>query len=170
MRRSRVTLATIDAAATVAQRASPSTRFFCGQASAGSLPKSVITSSGTGGLLGGLGGGGRNDVDPLLAQARGLAGERAEVVELAAPHAAVPDHLHALDARRVQREGTLDADAVGDAADGERGARALSALADDGAVEDLRALLLALDDLHVHADLVAGLETLAILLELRRLN
>src|SRR5207249_3258695 len=67
-------------------------------------------------------------------------------------------------------ERALDAHAVGDAADGERGARALSALADDGAVEDLRALLLALDDLHVHADLVAGLETLAVLLELRRLN
>src|SRR3989442_6557476 len=46
MIRSRVTLATIDAAATLAQRRSPATRFFCGQGRAGRLTKSVMISSG----------------------------------------------------------------------------------------------------------------------------
>jgi len=47
MIRSRVTFATIDAAATLAQRRSPATRFCCGQGRAGRATKSVMISSGT---------------------------------------------------------------------------------------------------------------------------
>jgi len=47
MIRSRVTFAMIEAAATVAQRASPSTRFVCGQARPLSATKSVMTRSGS---------------------------------------------------------------------------------------------------------------------------
>ena len=43
------------------------------------------------------------------------------------------------------------------------GIEALAATPDDGALEHLQPLLLALDDLDVHAHLVAGLKTLAIL-------
>src|SRR5262249_25035235 len=123
----------------------------------------------TGALLG-FGRGGGDDVDPLLAQARSLAGQRAEIVELAAPHPRVAHDVHAVDPRGGKRKGALHADAVRDAPDRERGARALTTLADDRAVEDLRTLFLALDDLHVHADLVPGLEAVSILFELRRLN
>src|SRR5581483_11783432 len=52
----------------------------------------------------------------------------------------------------------------------ERRARALATPADDRAVEDLSPLLLALDDLHVHAGLVAGIEPLPVLLQLPRLH
>jgi len=46
MIRSRTTFATIDAAATLAQRRSPATRFFWGQGRAGRVTKSVMISSG----------------------------------------------------------------------------------------------------------------------------
>src|SRR5262249_45668662 len=104
--------------------------------------------------------------DALLAQARGLAGEVAQVVELRASDATAAHDFHALDARRVQGEGPLDAHAVGDAADGEGGPRPFAALADDDALERLQPLLLALDDFHVHAHGVTGGEAVAVLLEL----
>src|SRR5205809_258466 len=65
---------------------------------------------------------------------------------LAATHAGAPHDFDAIDPRRVQRKRPLDADAVGDAPNGERGARAFTTLANDRAVEDLRALFLALDN------------------------
>src|SRR5687767_11188349 len=64
----------------------------------------------------------------------------------------------------------LHAHAVRDAAHGERGAEAFAALADDGALEHLGALLLTLDDPHVHAHEIAGIEALAVLLELSGFN
>src|SRR5262245_17639486 len=113
----------------------------------------------------GLGGGG-NLGDALFAEAGSLAGELAQVVELRAPHAAPARQLHALDAGRVQREGPLHPDAVGDPADGEGGLAAFPTLADHHALEELGPLLLALDDLHVHAHGVARLEAVAVLLDL----
>ena len=59
---------------------------------------------------------------------------------------------------RVHREGALDADAVADLADGEGLAEARALAADDGALEDLDALLGALDDPHVDLQRVAGSE------------
>ncbi len=47
MMRSRVTLAMMEAAATEADRRSPSTRFRCGHRSPGTVTKSVNTSSGS---------------------------------------------------------------------------------------------------------------------------
>src|SRR6476661_7984291 len=55
---------------------------------------------------------------PLL-DARRLAGEMAQVVELRAPHAATPDDLDVGQHGAVEREDALDADAVGDLADRE---------------------------------------------------
>src|SRR6185369_14381076 len=63
-----------------------------------------------------------------------------------------------LDAGRVEREDALDADVEGDFADREGRASASAVLLDDGALEHLNALLVALDDLVVHADRVAGAE------------
>src|SRR5262249_6336418 len=114
----------------------------------------------------GLGDRRRDLGDALLAQARGLAGEVAQVIELRASNATAADDLDALDAGRVQRERPLDAHALRDAADGEGRPRPFAALADDDALERLQPFLLALDDLHVHAHGVAGDEAVAVLLEL----
>src|SRR5262249_59799790 len=51
-----------------------------------------------------------------------------------------------------------------------RRAAALAAPTDHDALEELRPLLLALDDLHVHADRVTGGESRPVLLELYRLD
>src|SRR6185436_2623335 len=103
-------------------------------------------------LLGGL-------VAALLAlDAGGLAFELAQIVEARPPDLATGDDLDLLDARRVQREDALDADAVGDLADRERGARPAAMLADHDALEDLHALLVAFLDQRVNADAVSGAE------------
>src|SRR5688572_5399189 len=72
-----------------------------------------------------------------LLDARGLAGEIAEVVEAGATHAATRHHFDLLDARRVQREDALDADAVAHLAHGEGGASAALGALDDHALEHL---------------------------------
>src|SRR5262249_28825848 len=110
-------------------------------------------------------GSGRGDGDPLLPEARRLAGALAQVVELGAPDVARLHHLDPLDPRRMEREGPLDADAVGHAPDREAGPGTLPALADHDALEDLHALLLALHDLGVHPHGVAGLERPAVPLQ-----
>src|SRR5579864_2422116 len=96
-------------------------------------------------------------VAPLLDAGR-LAAQRAQVVELGAPHLAAPDHLDAAERRRVQREDALDADAARDLPHGEGLASAAAAPADDHALEDLDAFLVTLDDPHVDAHRVAGAE------------
>src|SRR5258708_23571259 len=92
-----------------------------------------------------------------LADARPLAHLLAQVVQLGAAHVAVAQHLDAVDARRVQQEGALHADAVGDAADGELRTQAdLAAERDDHALEHLDALARSLHDLDVDAHRVPG--------------
>ena len=54
-----------------------------------------------------------------LAEGGGLADAVAQEVELGAPGDAVAHDLDLVDARRVDHEGALDADAAGDAPDGD---------------------------------------------------
>src|SRR5215213_8046515 len=88
----------------------------------------------------------------LLLDLRGLAAQVAQVVQLGAADVAAADDLDLVQDRRMHREGALDADAETDLADGERLADALALAADDGALEDLDARAVALDDLHVNLE------------------
>src|SRR5439155_12783195 len=113
---------------------------------------------------------GRGQDHPLLPEPRRLPAPGPEIEELGAADVPRLHHLDPLDPGRVEGERPLDADAVGDAPDGEAGPRALAALPDDHALEDLDALLLTLDDLHVHAHGVARGEVSPVALEHPRLD
>src|SRR5438132_377665 len=93
-----------------------------------------------------------------LADARRLAGARAQVIELRAAYVALSLHLDRGDERRVGLEGALDALARGDLAHDERRVEAAVALRDHHALEGLHPLSLALDHVHVHEHRVAGRE------------
>ena len=82
----------------------------------------------------------------------------AQEVELGAPGDAVPDDLDLLDARAVDLERPLDADARRDAPDGDGPGDPATAQAHDGPLEDLDALAVALDDLGGHLHGVTGRE------------
>src|SRR4029079_7983094 len=90
--------------------------------------------------------------------ARLLADLLPEVVELRPAHVPACRHLELLDLRRMKREGSLDADSEGLLTDGERLAGTAALPLDHDALEDLRALAVALDDLKVHPHAVAGAE------------
>ena len=98
------------------------------------------------------------DARLLLANARRLAGEIAQVVELGATDAAAAHHDDLGEHGAVHREDALDADAVGDLADGERRADTAAAARDADAFERLDALLFTFLDADVHAKRVAGAE------------
>ena len=98
----------------------------------------------------------RSLASAALAQRGGLADAAAEEVELGSTRDAVADHLDLLDARRVDHEGPLHADAAGDAAHGDLLVQATAAQAHDRPLEDLDALAVALDHLDRHANRVAG--------------
>src|SRR4051812_47570287 len=100
---------------------------------------------------------GRSGLAALL-DLGGLAAQVAQVVELRPPHVATGDDLDLLEDRRVQREGALDTDPEGDLADGEGAADAGALDPDADALEDLDARAVALDDLDVHLEGVAGAE------------
>src|SRR5690606_18843107 len=94
-----------------------------------------------------------------LLDAGGLASQISQVIELGAPHLAAAHHLDLLDARRIDQERSLDADAVrGDAAHGEVLVHTAGAAADDHALEDLDSLAISFDDLRMHANGVASAE------------
>src|SRR5690625_4977114 len=97
-------------------------------------------------------------VGALLPDAGLLAGQAAQVVELGAAHIAAGDDLDLVDGRGVDGEHALHADAEGDLADTEGLAHAVALAAHDVALEDLDARAVALDDLHVDLDVVAGAE------------
>src|SRR3954447_26409120 len=88
----------------------------------------------------------------------GLAAEVAQVVELRAAYVATGHDLDLLEDRGVDREGALDADAEGDLADREGPADARALDSDHDALEHLDAGAVALDDLDVDLDGVAGAE------------
>src|SRR5204863_8471611 len=106
----------------------------------------------------------------VFGDARRASGTVAQVVELRATHRGPHGDLDLVDARGVHREDALDADAVGHLADGEGLAVLATATTKDRAFEHLDALLVALDDLHVHAHGVAGLEGRHVLAELAVLD
>src|SRR6266478_512222 len=93
-----------------------------------------------------------------------------QVVELRPAHRAAGDDLDAVDARRVHREGALHPDSIRRLADREGLAVRAALAADDRALEDLDALLVALDDAYVHAHGVARLERGHLLAELLGLD
>src|SRR5690606_26078316 len=94
----------------------------------------------------------------LLLDLRLLAAQRAQVVQLRAAHVTAGDDLDRVDGGRVQREGPLDADAEADLPHGEGLAHAAAGASDHDALERLDAGAVALDDLDVHLDGVAGTE------------
>jgi len=87
-----------------------------------------------------------------------LAAEVSQVVELRATHVATGDDLDVVDHRAVHRERALDAHLEADLADGEGLAHTVAGAADDDALEDLDAGAVALGDVDVHLDGVAGAE------------
>src|SRR5690606_29756479 len=114
---------------------------------------------GVGGSRGGGGLGARLGVaGQVFLDARLLALEATQVVQLAGADATAALDLDRLDRRAVGLEHALDAVAVRDLAHGERGVEAGVLLADDHAFIGLDALAVALLHLHVHDDGVAGTE------------
>src|SRR5262249_5065356 len=104
--------------------------------------------------------GGRHD-DPralLLADARRLAAELAQVEQLGATDATTTDDDDVRDHRAMHGEDALDAHAVGDLPDREAFADSAAAASDAHAFERLDALLVAFLDAHVHAQSVARAE------------
>src|SRR3972149_8689313 len=93
---------------------------------------------------------------PALAEGGGLADALAQEVELGSAGHAVAHDLDLLDARRVDLESALDADAGAQRAHGDRASDPAPAQAHDRALEDLDALAVALDDLGRDAHGVAG--------------
>src|SRR5450432_679693 len=98
------------------------------------------------------------DLNLALLDPRSLAGGGAQIVELRATDAATADDVHVAEHGAVDREDALDADAVGDLANGEGLADAAAALGDAHALERLQPLLLTFLYTHVHAQRVARAE------------
>src|SRR5439155_15268990 len=107
-----------------------------------------------------LGGAGlwHHDAHLLLLDARGLARDVADEIELGAADAAAAQHVDLGEHRAVHREDALDANAVGDLANRERLADPTAAARDAHALERLNALLLTFLDAHVHTQRIAGAE------------
>src|ERR1035437_6002243 len=90
-----------------------------------------------------------------LAERRGLADALAQEVQLGAAGNAVAHHFDLLDARAIDLEGALDADAAGEAANSDRPLNAARAKAHDRACEDLDAFACSFDDTSRDLDRVA---------------
>src|SRR6185437_411607 len=93
-----------------------------------------------------------------LGDARLLAAQTAQVIELGAADLAAAHQLDRVDHRRVEREHALDAFAVGNLADGEILVQSAAGTADAHALIGLDAASLAFNHLDVHQDGVAGAE------------
>src|SRR5262249_46010427 len=81
-----------------------------------------------------------------------------QVIELRPAHVAASGHLEPLDLRRVQREGSLDPHPEGLLTDREGLASPAALALDHDALEHLSSPAVALDDLEVHPNAVAGAE------------
>ena len=92
----------------------------------------------------------------LFAECRGLAHPLAEEVESRAAGVTVTHELDLLDARRMDHERALDADATRDPADGDLLVDAAVAHAKHGSLEVLKAFAVPFDDSHADAHGVSG--------------
>src|SRR5665213_1549778 len=101
---------------------------------------------------------GLGDLNLALLDPRCLAGSGAQIVELRAAHAATSNDVHVAEHWAVEREDSLDADAVGDLTNRERLAHAATALGDAHALEGLQPLLFSFFYSHVHAQRIARAE------------
>ena len=95
---------------------------------------------------------------PAFLDSGGPARAAPEVVETRPANGSLPYHLYRFDAGRVQQEGPLYADLVGDAAHGERGVGPSSPASYHDALENLRPSAFTLGDADADAYGVAGLE------------
>ena len=96
----------------------------------------------------------------------GLAGELAHIVDASPTDTSMADDFDAGDRWRVNREDPLDADAIGDLADGSRLADPVATTLDDNAFVDLDPLLLVFDDPDVDPNGVAAREVGDVVAEL----
>src|SRR5690606_4482592 len=94
----------------------------------------------------------------LLLDLGGLAAQAAQVVQLGATDVTAAEDLDLLDHGRVQREGALHADAEADLADREGAADARALHLDADTLEHLHTGAVALNDVDVHLEGVAGAE------------
>src|SRR5277367_2448760 len=97
-------------------------------------------------------------VTRALGDARRLAGEAAQVIELRPSHRAASYDLDQGDARRIEREDTLDPLAIGNLPQREVRVDPGILAGDANALERLDALALAVNDLDADTHRVAGLE------------
>src|SRR6266436_2295280 len=93
---------------------------------------------------------------PLFAEGGGLADSVAKEVESRSARVTVAHELDLLDARGVDHEGALHADAARDPADGDLLVDAAVAHAEHGALEVLKALAVPFDDSYAYAHGVSG--------------
>src|SRR5437867_2303567 len=96
-----------------------------------------------------------DDTRLLFLNAHGLAGELTQVVQLRPTHAPATQHRDVRDHGAVNREDTLDTNAIRDLANRKGLADAAAATRDTGTLERLNALLVAFLDAYVHAERVA---------------
>ena len=97
-------------------------------------------------------------LEALLADTGSLADLVAQIVELCATDAAVTDDVDVVDLGAVHGEGTLDANAEADLADGEGLAVHSAVTTDDVTLEDLNTLALAFLDAVVNLHVVTNEE------------
>src|SRR5262245_1592597 len=93
-----------------------------------------------------------------LGNARLLAAQSAQIIELGAAHFAAAHEFDRVDHRRIEWEHALHAFTIGDFADGEVLVQPTSRAADANALIGLHAALVAFDNLHVDENGVARLE------------
>src|SRR5687767_8135853 len=101
---------------------------------------------------------GNRDANLLLANARGLAGERTQVEELRPADTPAAHDCDLGDHRTVDREDALDTNTVGNLADRERRAHSGAATGDANALKGLQTFLVAFAHAHADTERVAGAE------------
>ena len=87
-----------------------------------------------------------------------LALQIAQVVQLGTTHLTTTDHFDVINAGAVQRESTLNADAVRNTANGERFTDAAITLSHHSAFKSLKTLAATFHNLHVNANGVTDVE------------
>src|SRR5699024_10210108 len=94
----------------------------------------------------------------LFLDLRGLADSVAQEVQLCTAYTALTNDLNTLDVRGMQREHSLHADAIGNAANRKRFGDAGTLAGDHSALKHLNSLAVTFADVNINADGVANLE------------